>query len=232
MARRELSNEEVASRLEKTARYCDEQDVGVAIASAKRSHELLADIVEQVRPGVRESAIRQYATELFAKHGIDRIWHAPYVRFADHTLLTFQDSAADDYVLGETDIAYLDIGIVVNGIEGDAGCSLSFGGNAEYDRLVTASKEIFDRASAYWQKENPTGIALYDFIYAQAEAYGLQWNLDPAGHLIGAYPHRGWKRGLQSFPNTVDSGKWILEIQLRHPTLPAGAFYEDLLYAR
>ncbi|NDG05259.1 MAG: hypothetical protein EB121_07950 [Alphaproteobacteria bacterium] len=57
----------------------------------------------------------------------------------------------------------------------------------------------------------------------------VRFNLDPAGHLIGAFPHRGWKEGLNNFPEAVVPGTWILEIQVRHPTLPFGAFYEDLL---
>lgn len=226
-----VERSDLEEKLEKTNRYCAEQNVAAAIESAKLAHALLNEIIAEIKPGKRESEIKQFALDLFAARGIERTWHPPYVRFGDHTLLTFQERAADDYILQETDIAFVDIGIVHGGIEGDAGRTVTFGANAEYAKLADASKYIFDAATAFWQNENPSGIALYEFIYAQAAKHSLVWNLDPAGHLIGAFPHRGWKRGINHFPKEVESGKWILEIQLRHPELPVGAFFEDLLYA-
>ena len=53
--------------------------------------------------------------------------------------------------------------------------------------------------------------------------------LAPAGHLIGSFPHLGWKEGLNNYPYLPEPGIWILEIQIRHPELPYGAFYEDVL---
>jgi hypothetical protein len=227
-----VERSDLEEKIEKTDRYCAEQNVAVAIESAKLAHALLDEIITEIKPGKRESEIKQFALDLFAARGIERTWHPPYVRFGDHTLLTFQQRATDDYMLEQTDIAFVDIGIVHGGIEGDAGRTVTFGNQAEYSRLAIASKTIFDTATDFWQNENPSGIALYEFIYAQAAVHGLVWNLDPAGHLIGAFPHRGWKRGINHFPKEVASGKWILEIQLRHPELSVGAFFEDLLYTR
>lgn len=228
----ELSEDDISERIAKTERYVSEQDTARAISAAKLAHELLDNIIAIVKPGIRESEVKDYALKLFAEHGIERTWHPPYVRFGEHTLLTFRDKASEDRILQENDIAFIDIGIVKDGIEGDAGRSVFFGNNPEYKMLADASLNIFNDATDYWKRHNPKGIALYDYIYSLAEKLGVVWNLDPAGHLIGAFPHRGWKRGINHFPNIIDDGAWILEIQIKHKTLPAGAFFEDLLYRR
>jgi hypothetical protein len=228
----ELSDEDIAERIAKTESYVSQQDTAKAVAAAKLAHALLDRIIAAVKPGVRESEIKDYALRLFAEQGIERTWHPPYVRFGEHTLLTFRDKASEDRVLQENDIAFIDIGIVKDGIESDAGRSISFGNSLEYKLLADASLTIFNDATDYWQHHNPRGIALYEYIYNLADKLGVVWNLDPAGHLIGAFPHRGWKRGINHFPNFVDDGAWILEIQIKHKTLSAGAFFEDLLYRR
>jgi hypothetical protein len=228
----ELSEKDISERIAKTERYVSEQNVAKAIAAAKMAHELLDKIIDIVKPGIRESEVKDFSLKLFSEHQIERTWHPPYVRFSEHTLLTFRDKASEDRILQESDIAFIDIGIVKDGIEGDAGRSVSFGNNLEYKLLVDASLSIFNDATAYWQRNNPNGIALYEYIFSLADKLGVVWNLDPAGHLIGAFPHRGWKRGINHFPNIVDNGAWILEIQIKHKTLPAGAFFEDLLYRR
>lgn len=225
-----LAADDITVRIEKTHRYLENQDTVKNIAAAKLAHHLLDEILAQIKPGVRESEIKQYALDCFARNGIERTWHPPYVRFGEHTLLTFMDKAKEDRVLAETDIAFVDIGIVLEGIEGDAGRSVQFGGNPLHKKLQSASESIFHDARSFWKEKNPTGIVLYEHIHALAKAQGFVFCLDPAGHLIGEFPHRGWKRGINHFPETVEAGKWILEIQVRHPELPVGSFYENLLY--
>lgn len=218
------------ARIEKTHRYLENQDTVKNIASAKLAHLLLDEILAGLAPGKRESDIREAALACFARHGIMRTWHPPYVRFGGHTLLTFMDKAKEDNVLQADDIAFVDIGIVLDGIEGDAGRTVVFGDNPLYRRLQEASERIFHDARQFWRENNPTGVALYDHIHALAKKEGFVFCLDPAGHLIGEFPHRGWKKGINHFPEPVEAGKWILEIQIRHPELPVGGFYENLLY--
>ena len=222
--------ENIAARIARTHQYNARQDTIKNIAAAKLAHHLLDEIIAQIKPGVRESEIKQYALDCFARHGIEKTWHPPYVRFGEHTLLTFQDKAQKDRMLAETDIAFVDIGIVLEGIEGDAGRTVTFGGNGLHEKLQKASERIFHDARAFWRAENPSGIALYERIHTLAKEGGLVFSLDPAGHLIGEFPHQGWKRGINHFPESVEAGKWILEIQVRHPELPVGAFYENLLH--
>ncbi|MDX1974889.1 MAG: M24 family metallopeptidase [Rickettsiales bacterium] len=222
---------ELAEKIAKTHSYTAEQRVEHAIARAKQAHAILDEIIAQLKPGVLESEIKQFALDCFARHGIERTWHPPYVRFGEHSLLTFMEKNKEDHTLAEDDIAFVDIGIVHDGVEGDAGRTVVFGNDSEKCRLADASSTIFHEAIDFWQRHNPRGIALYEHIYALADKMNVAWNLDPAGHLIGAFPHRGWKRGINHFPESVESGKWILEIQIKHKELPYGAFYENLLYA-
>jgi Xaa-Pro aminopeptidase len=210
--------------------YEAEQQAEAAVRSAVLAKRILADILAAVKPGVRESEVKAFALDTFRRYGIERTWHQPYIRFHTHTLLTFKEKADEDFTLKEEDIAYVDIGVVKDGIEGDAGATLTFGNSAAFTRLRDASKTIFQEARRYWQAHDPEGIALYQHIVSLAEKMDVRFNLDPAGHLIGAFPHRGWKKGLNRFPGKVKPGAWILEIQVAHKTLPFGAFYEDLLY--
>jgi Xaa-Pro aminopeptidase len=220
---------DIAEKIDKTRTYLEQQNVSLAVEAATFARAILSEVMQILKPGIRESEVKQYALDCFARNGIERTWHPPYVRFGSHTLLTFQQRATDDLVLQESDIAFIDLGIVRDGIEGDVGDSIAFGDNSEHHRLVSAAKEIFAEAVAYWKRVNPTGIALYEYILNLAENHDVRWNLDPAGHLIGAFPHRGWKRGINTYPETIDAGKWILEIQIRHKEFDFGAFYEDLL---
>ena len=216
--------------IELTQRYEAKQNINDAIKSAGFAHQMLNDICGQLKPGVLESEIKAYAEACMKKQEVDRIWHQPYIRFGKHTLLTYRDKAFDDYRLQENDIAFIDIGIVRNGIEGDAGKTVVMGANPEYQRLADASKDIFLEAKNWWKLNDPTGIELYNFIKELAVAKDVVFNLDPAGHLIGEFPHRGWKAGLNSYPKKVIAGTWILEIQICDNAQQFGAFYEDLLY--
>lgn len=231
MARQKtISPEEITQRLARTHEYVAQQDTVKNIAAAKLAHHLLDEILAQLKPGIRESEVKQLALDCFARHDIEKTWHPPYVRFGEHTLLTYMDKATEDRMLAEDDIVFIDIGIVLDGIEGDAGRTVSFGDDTIKAALREGSQVIFHAARAFWKEHNPSGIMLYEFIHAEAAKLGFEFTLDPAGHLIGEFPHRGWKRGINHFPETIEAAKWILEIQIRHPELPMGSFYENLLY--
>lgn len=220
----------VKEKVARTRDYENRQLIPKAIQSAGLAQTLLAEIIDFMRPGMYESEVRNFALNLFSTRGIERTWHPPYVRFADHTLLTFQHKAKDDYVLGESDIAFVDIGIVKDGVEGDAGITRVFGNNPRYLYVQQASQQIFNDAREYWRHENPNGIELYDYIHRLAEQLNVVFSLDPAGHLIGEFPHRGWKKGINHFPEKLAPACWILEIQICDSEQRFGAFYESLLY--
>ena len=168
--------------------------------------------------------------KLFEESKVDRIWHPVHARFGKNTILQFHQQASTDVRLQEEDIAFVDIGIVFNAVEGDVGHTLVFGDNPNYHKIQKVTEEIFEEAVAYWKKSFPTGIQLYQFIQQITEQKGFQFNLDPAGHLIGSYPHVGWKRGLSTYPKYPEPANWILEIQISDPKLNVGGFFEKILF--
>jgi len=220
---------ETADDIKKTAAYIARQDIGKSVEAGKLAHLILDEILAFTKPGMRESEVKAFAFARYEAHQIERPWHMPYIRFGAHTLLLYKDKAKEDLTLGETGIAFADIGIVKDGIEGDAGRTISFGANPDFQKIIDASKQLFDEGVAFWRRENPTGEELHREIEDMARKQGFVFNLDPAGHLIGAFPHKGWKKGLNHFPLKAEKGVWVLEIQIRHPNLAYGAFFEDLL---
>lgn len=194
--------------------------------------EILDNICAFIEPGMKESEVVQYTALIYKKYNVDRIWHQPLVRFGSNTLLSYMEKAKTDLVLKQEDIVFVDIGIVISGIEGDAGKTLSYGDNPIYKDIEVTTSKLFNEATTFWKINNPTGQELYQYLHKQANQYGYEFNLDNAGHLIGGFSHAQAKysTGLNNYPFTIDPYRWILEIQIRHPELGVGGFYEDLLY--
>lgn len=209
--------------------YTQEQILERTKYSSKISKDLLNEVLLVLKPGMRESEAKLKAQELHAKFGVQKNWHNPYVRFGKNTILTFQNKSTEDRILEENDIAYVDIGPIIDGVEGDVGCTVVFGENKLFHDLKFQSENIFSLGLKFWKKEKPTGIELYEYIKKQTESMNFLFNLNPAGHLIGAFPHKGWKEGLNAYPYYPEPGYWILEIQIRDKKEPYGAFFEDVL---
>ena len=76
-----------------------------------------------------------------------------------------------------------------------------------------------------------TGEELYKFAEECAVARGWRLSLQKAnGHRISDFPHVARIRGsIEGFLEKPSANRWILEIQIRHPSKAFGAFYEDLL---
>lgn len=214
----------------KTNLYTAQNQYDAIVKVSILAQQILDDITKIIQPGISESQATHAAHLIFKEYGIEKLWHRPLIRFNQNTLCTFKDRSTIDPILQEEDIAFIDIGIVKGGIEGDIGKTIVFGDNKEFQHLKNTSEILFQEAIQYWQDENPTGINLYEFIYAQARQYGVMFNLSPAGHLIGAFPHtHAWTKGANTYPEKLSEGGWILEIQIKSLTQPFGAFYEGLL---
>lgn len=187
-------------------------------------------IARVITPGMRESEAQVRGKEILAALGMDRIWHPLLIRFGGNTLKTFKQRSDGDPELGADDIFFIDMGVVWQGHEGDAGATFTTGSDPEMIACAAAAKELFNRVESFWRSERVSGVALYDFAAAQALAMGWTLNLDIKGHRVSDFPHAIYRGGdlgdLDQYPNT---GLWILEIQLAHPERPFGAFYEDLL---
>ncbi|MGE8067748.1 M24 family metallopeptidase [Pseudomonas sp. NPDC089569] len=204
------------------------------LESMRHAQQMTWKAIERIAgvivPGMRESEAQLRGKEILAELGMDRIWHPLLVRFGANTLKTFKQRSDGDPQLGTDDIFFIDMGVVWQGHEGDAGATFTTGTDPQMIACAAAARELFDRVESFWRSERVTGVALYDYAAAQADAMGWKLNLDIKGHRVSDFPHsihRGGDLGaLDQYPNT---GLWILEIQLAHPERPFGAFYEDLL---
>jgi Xaa-Pro aminopeptidase len=186
-------------------------------------------IAQAIKPGMLESEAQARGKEILAGLGMDRIWHPLLIRFGANTLKTFKQRSDGDPVLGETDIFFIDMGVVWQGHEGDAGATYTTGTDPQMIACAAAAKALFMRVEALW-REGVSGAELYRYAAEQAQAMGWKLNLDIKGHRVSDFPHAIYKGGdLGNFEQPPSAGVWILEIQIAHPELPYGAFYEDLL---
>lgn len=209
--------------------YTEKQILEKTKYASDIAFKLLNEISLVLKTGIKESEAQEKALKIFAQNKIQKNWHKPYIYFGTNTILTFMDKSKEEKVLREEDIAYIDIGPVIDEVEGDAGHTLVFGKNPLFHELKFQSEKIFNLGVEYWRKNNPTGIELYKHIHNLTQDAGFIFHLNPAGHLIGSFPHKGWKEGLHTYPYPVEPGYWILEVQIRHPEKPYGAFYEKVL---
>jgi Xaa-Pro aminopeptidase len=201
------------------------------LAARERSWAALRDIATRIRPGMGEADALAIAKDRLDAAGMQRIWHPSIVRFGANTLKTFREASVPDTVLGVDDIYFIDLGPVFDGHEGDVGDSFVVGDDPAMHACASAARDLFTLTEARW-REGCTGAALYAYAEAQAAAMGWRLNHETKGHRVGDFPHAVHKAGsLGQFDATPVPGLWILEIQIAHPSLPIGAFYEDLLMA-
>ncbi|MBN3727005.1 aminopeptidase P family protein [Burkholderia sp. Ac-20379] len=188
------------------------------------------EMADEIRPGMRESEANARCKVLLGELGMDRLWHPVLIRFGANTLKTFKQQPEGDPVLGEHDIFFVDLGVVWQGHEGDAGATFVVGGDAEQQACAQAAKTVFDEVEAHWRGTGAGGAALYQYAAERAEAHGWRLNVDIKGHRVSDFPHAIYKAGnLGDYDGVPASGLWVLEIQIAHPSRPFGAFYEDLL---
>ncbi|NQY80289.1 MAG: aminopeptidase P family protein [Candidatus Caenarcaniphilales bacterium] len=210
--------------------YAAEQDIEKILESRAKARTLLNEIKAVIKPGIKESKAYSLTEEIYKKHNVTKSWHKPYIRFGENTLLTYADRAEEDLVLKEEDIAFIDIGPIFGDIEADLGETLVFGNNKIHQELKQASKELFKEGDNFYKDKNPSGSEMYDFLVEKTKSYGFEFNLGNCGHLIGLFSHSAcYKDGMRYFTEKMQPGIWILEIQIRHPEIKAGAFFEDIL---
>ncbi|WP_089083281.1 M24 family metallopeptidase [Aquitalea magnusonii] len=208
-----------------------------SLAKMQQARDLTFDaihrIAAQIRPGMTERQAKAVARRTLEAMGMERIWHGIVIRFACNTLQTFHQQSKPEIVLAENDIYFIDLGVVWDGHEGDAGASFVVGDDEQMRACALAAQTLWQRVRDWWQRTGCAGAALYDYAARQAAAMGWQLNLEVRGHRVSDFPHAIYQAGkLGDFAACPDTGLWILEIQIRHPVLPYGAFYEDLLLRR
>lgn len=192
--------------------------------------EAVRKIAAAITPGMTEGRGGEVAQEILEAMGMERLWHRNVIRFGPGTLETFHGEFTPDYVLRADDIFYVDLGVVWDGHEGDAGDTFVVGNDPEMAACAQAARDLWHEVAGRWRDDGLTGAALYAFAKSRAEAMGWRLNWEVKGHRVSDFPHAIYKAGaLGEFDALPTTGLWILEIQIAHPTRPIGAFYEDLL---
>jgi Xaa-Pro aminopeptidase len=195
-----------------------------------RTWEVIRHVGELIRPGMLESEANALCLEVLKQEKMERIWHPILIRFGENTLRTFKQRSVGDPCLQDNDIFFIDLGVVWDGHEGDAGDTFVVGNDIEMQACVSATKTVFKEVEHHWRTAGAGGKALYDFAAERARALGWMLNLDIKGHRVSDFPHAVHKAGnLGNFEPCPQPGLWILEIQLAHRTRRFGSFYEDLL---
>lgn len=207
-------------------------DPALMIQARTRSWAVLQAIQQRMRPGISEDEARAMTAEVFVEHAVQRIWHPTLIRIGANTTKTWRQRSDPTVRLGENDSYFVDLGLVFDQHEGDVGDTFVTGHAPERQACAAAARALFHEVAATWQTQGLSGEALYAFADQRATAMGWRFNHAIKGHRIGDYPHAVHKGGtLGSLGERPADGRWILEIQISHPTEPFGAFYEDLLTA-
>lgn len=224
----DLSEKPNIESIESVGLYFSED---LLIEARNKTLDVLLEARDQIQPGMREKDARQLVLELMAQKGAPKSWHPPQIRFGPNTTLPFGKLGEDNPMLRENDIYFLDIGPLFSDHEGDVGRTFFVGNNPLHKKCTEDVAAIWKEVQGQWQTNHSTGEKLYDFAKRSAQEKGWRLSLEKAdGHRISDFPHAAKKRGSivgLNFP--PQSNRWILEIQIQHPTEPFGAFFEDLL---
>lgn len=195
-----------------------------------KAKQAVQKIAEQVKAGMLEEDANALVVATLQNMGATKSFHKPYIRFGANTIKTFGADSEPGIRLGEDDIYFIDVGPVWDGYEGDAGSTFTTGNNSDYVRCALDARNIFDAVDKKWRDEKATGVELYDFAQKLSKERGWVLNLDLGGHRLGDYPSGEHYEGpLAEIPFHPSPNIWMVEIHIRHPEQPFGAFYEDLL---
>lgn len=198
----------------------------------EKTWKAIEEIRRQIKPGLLEREGSQIADQVFKQMGMQDRWHRPWVRFGENTLLSYGKLGNPDIHLKENDIFFMDFGPVFEGYEADAGATYAVGDDAEMQRCARDVKVIYDATRDKWNDQHVTGETLYQFAKEKADSLGWILSLQGAnGHRLCDFPHALYHKGpIAKLDFTPSPYLWVLEIQIRHPERPFGAFYEDLLF--
>jgi Xaa-Pro aminopeptidase len=205
-------------------------DMTQLLAQRARTHAAITAIAAAVQPGMREEEAAVLASHMLAERQMRRGWHKVNVRFGVNTILHFHSPSQPGVALAASDIFFIDIGPVFEKWEGDGGDTFVVGHDAELARCAADARTVFHAARRRWLAEGLSGRDMYDFAAAEAARLGWVLNLDMNGHRISDFPHKSIFDGsLAEIDFAPATGLWVLEIQIRHPNKPFGAFFEDIL---
>ncbi len=200
-------------------------------AARNKTLDTIMKAAALVVPGMSEQEAKLIISGIQAELGALKSWHPAQIRFGENTVLPFGKAGKEGVRLKENDIFFFDIGPVFEDHEGDVGRPFVLGNDLEMQKCCRDAEEIWHEVYDHWKANAVSGAELYSFAANRAEMRGWLLSLQKAnGHRIADFPHAARARGsIEEFSTKPAPNRWILEIQIRHPEKPFGAFYEDLL---
>ena len=208
------------------------------LRAREKTWRLFAEIQGKLREGMTELQARQVVVETSRKHGIEKHWHRPYIRFGPGTALSFHDAIQEEWPLQRGDCVYIDIGPVWPDLErgleyeGDVADTFVFGASADPGpaECAATARQLFLEAEKQWRIEGISGKKIYSFLSKSAEELGYLLQKEVDGHRISDFPHHKFSRErLANFDFSPSNHLWVLEVQILHPSKKYGAFFEDIL---
>lgn len=197
-----------------------------------RTRQAIREISERIKPGMVEEDAVIMATQVLLDSGLGLTWHPTRVRFGPNTTRAMKQKSEPGVVLQENDIFFIDMAPRFDAWEGDGGASFTVGDDEEYARCARDAERLFHDVRHFWEATKSTGRELYAYADRRAREMGWELNFDLPGHRVSDFPHAAIYTGaLAEADFSPSSMRWILEIHIRHPHKPFGAFFEDLLLA-
>ena len=113
------------------------------LRARERTFDAVNRIAAAIRPGMTERQAGEKAQSMLDALPMERIWHKTLVRFGPGTLKTFHQPSDPDRALGEEDIFFVDLGVVWDGHEGDAGDTFVTGSDPEMRACAQAARDLW-----------------------------------------------------------------------------------------
>ncbi len=193
------------------------------------------EIISAVEDGMTEKDGHELVRNIFSKYGVSKYWHPTKFRIATDTSKSFRDLSEPNLKCSYGDIAFIDVGPIIENHEADYGRSFIVGGGAiSGDKvcvdLIRASEEVFKLTAAHWKTFKKSGLELYEFANLHSKERGFILNPKMSGHRLGDFPHKVHSsQNLFGYSQTPSENLWVLEIHLLDEKSGRGAFFEDIL---
>lgn len=191
--------------------------------------EILHNIAQQVKPEMNELELYDIAKIMIKNnHKIQGIWHPIVIKFDNSTLTTGVKHKPDASVLFK-EIAIIDIGIIVDGIELDYAETLGI--SKEAKELINTTNKILEEFMNLLTTQKISPNLAFEHLCKLANSYKVTQIANTAGHLLGIFPTMKAKTKISAEKSDLTSippGSWMLEVHLSNSRI--ASFKEELVY--
>ena len=185
-----------------------QEDIARMRESGKLTGDLLTFLGKEIKVGMTTKALDRLADEYIRSFGATPSFLG-YAGYPASTCISIDDTVvhgipSDDIVIKEGQIVSVDVGVILNGWQGDAARSFLIGECLpEKKKLVKVTEECFFKAVENLSDGTPLGDIGY-YVQTHAEANGFSVVRALTGHGIGREMHED-----PSVPNYGKKGTGI-----------------------